>query len=360
MKQTDFAPRVIAWQKQHGRHDLPWQGTRDPYRVWLSEIMLQQTQVTTVVRYYRRFLERFPDIASLAKAADDEVLALWSGLGYYSRARNLHRAARIVVESHGGLFPGDFDYILALPGIGRSTAAAISVFAFGQRRAILDGNVKRVLARHFGIEGYPGATTVAVAMWQRAEALVPARDVETYTQGLMDLGAMVCTRNRPACPRCPLAGTCAGLSTGRVAELPQRKPARVLPLKNTVMLIIRDRGEVMLEKRPPTGVWGGLWCFPEMPVESDAAAFCEQRWNIQVVPEKPFPVLSHGFTHFLLDITPQPVSVKSKTMHISEPGQLWLHPDDALQAAIPTPVRKLLQLMAHGPLFDGPLFDRPC
>ena len=354
LNNTDFAARLIAWQRQHGRHDLPWQGTRDPYRVWLSEIMLQQTQVTTVIRYYSRFLQRFPDIASLANAAEDDVLAHWSGLGYYSRARNLHCAVRMVLQKHQGEFPAGFDDILALPGIGRSTAAAISAFAFGQRRAILDGNVKRVFARHFAIDGYPGASAVEAEMWRRAEALLPERDVEAYTQGLMDLGATLCTRTRPGCPRCPLAGTCVALSKGRVAELPQRKPVKVLPLKKTVMLIIRDRGEVLLEKRPPTGIWGGLWCFPEMPVASDAKEFCKRRWDMRVVPEKPLPVLSHGFTHFLLDITPQPVSVRSRTLRVSEPGQLWLHPGDALQAAIPTPVRKLLMMLSDGPLFNSP------
>jgi len=352
---ADFSTQLIAWQKQHGRHHLPWQGTRDPYRIWLSEIMLQQTQVTTVIPYYLRFLESFPDIASLAQAPEDDVLAHWSGLGSDSRARNLHAAAKAIVERHSGIFPSAFDEIVELPGIGRSTAAAISVFAFGQRRAILDGNVKRVFARQFGIEGYSGATMVTAQLWQQAEALLPETDVEAYTQGLMDMGATLCTRSRPACERCPVATNCVALATGRVNELPHRKPAKALPLKQTIMLILHDRGEIMLEKRPPTGIWGGLWCFPEMPMEEDVIAFCRQRWGIEAMPNKPLPHLSHGFTHFLLNITPQPVRVIGRTPRVTEPGHLWLQQEDALQAAIPTPVRKLLLSMTDGPLFGSRL-----
>ncbi|MES2355840.1 MAG: A/G-specific adenine glycosylase [Pseudomonadota bacterium] len=349
----DFTAHLIAWQKQHGRHDLPWQNTTDPYRVWLSEIMLQQTQVTAVIPYYQRFLERFPDIKALARASEDDVLACWSGLGYYSRARNLHAAATIVVEQHGGKFPEHFDDILALPGIGRSTAGAVSVFAFGQRRAILDGNVKRVFARQFGIDGYPGEASVTAPMWERAEALLPEQDAQAYTQGLMDMGATLCTRSKPACGRCPVAATCVALATNRVAELPHRKPSKVLPLKKTVMLILQDRGEILLEKRPSTGIWGGLWCFPEMSAEVNIENYCEQQWGIKVAAGKPLPCLSHGFTHFLLDITPQPARVLSKLPNVAEAGHLWLHPEDALQAAIPTPVRKLLMGMTDGPLFGA-------
>ena len=350
MNTANFSARIVAWQRQHGRHDLPWQGTRDPYRIWLSEIMLQQTQVTTVIPFYRRFLDRFPDIATLACAPQDDVLAHWSGLGYYTRARNLHRAAEIVVERHGGNFPRDFDEILALPGIGRSTAAAISTFAFAERRAILDGNVKRVFARHFGIGGYPGAATVESALWQRAEALLPDNDSESYIQGLMDLGATVCARSRPACGLCPLADTCVARATNRTVELPQRKPRRVLPRRETVMLIIRDCGEVLLKKRPPTGVWGGLWSFPEMPVGLGVEEFCRQSLALRVAVDSPLPLLSHGFTHFLLDITPQPVRVVSRAPRVAEAGELWMHPDDALQAAIPTPVRKLLVMHCGAPM----------
>ncbi len=348
-----FSSRVIAWQKQHGRHGLPWQETTDPYRVWLSEIMLQQTQVGTVIPYYRRFVERFPDLASLAEALEDDVLRQWSGLGYYSRARNLHRAAQRVMAQHGGAFPTEFDAILALPGVGRSTAAAIGALAFGQRRAILDGNVKRVLARQFGVAGYPGEAAVEEALWRHAETLLPESDVAAYTQGLMDLGATLCTRNRPACARCPVSATCVALITHRVALLPQRKPVQALPLKKTVMLIICDRGEVLLERRPPTGVWGSLWCFPEMPVGVDVRGYCEQALRLSVAPQKAYPILCHGFTHFRLAITPQPVLLSGRSPRAAEPGRIWLAVEDALQAAIPTPVRKLLMGMANGPLFTA-------
>ena len=216
MTMKPFAARVVEWQKALGRHDLPWQGTRDPYRIWLSEIMLQQTQVAAVISYYSRFLARFPDIGSLAAAAEDDVLTLWSGLGYYARARNLHRAAQAIVRQHGGVFPQHFDDIVALPGIGRSTAGAIAVFAFGARHPILDGNVKRVFARAFGIAGFPGEKKIESAMWMRALEVLPESGIEAYTQGLMDLGAGICTRTRPRCPACPLRDDCAALHEGRI------------------------------------------------------------------------------------------------------------------------------------------------
>ncbi|HVK54613.1 MAG TPA: A/G-specific adenine glycosylase [Burkholderiales bacterium] len=351
---SDFAARLIAWQKIHGRHGLPWQNTRDPYRIWLSEIMLQQTQVATVIPYYLRFLESFPDIASLASASEDDVLAHWSGLGYYSRARNLHAAAQAIMERHGGHFPMSFEDIMELPGIGRSTAAAISVFAFGQHRAILDGNVKRVFARQFGIEGYPGEARAMAQMWERAEAELPETDLEAYTQGLMDLGATVCTRSRTSCGVCPVSATCVALATDRVNELPHRKPVKALPLKQTVMLIIQNRGEIMLEKRPSTGVWGGLWCFPEMPVDvADVQGFCKRQWGLDARAGESMPLLTHGFTHFRLDIMPQRIYAFDESPRVAEPGQLWMHPEDALQAAIPTPVRKLLMALTDGPLFGG-------
>jgi A/G-specific adenine glycosylase len=351
---SDFAQRLIAWQTAHGRHDLPWQRTREPYRIWLSEIMLQQTQVAMVIPYYQRFVRRFPDVARLAAAAEDEVLSLWSGLGYYTRARNLHRAAQLIVEQHGGVFPSDFDAIHALPGIGRSTAAAISVFAFGARCAILDGNVKRVLARHGGIAGYPGEARVEARLWEQAEALVPERDAEVYTQGLMDLGATVCVRSRPACVRCPLAGDCVARQEGRTGELPQHKPAKPLPIRQTVMLLLRDRGEILLEKRPPAGVWGGLWCFPEIAQDMDVREYCRQRLGVAVELETPLRPLVHTFTHFRLDILPQPARVTKSLQNASEPGRLWLNVEDALNAAIPAPVRTLLYGLSPGPLFEAP------
>ena len=250
-----FAARVVAWQRTHGRHDLPWQNTRDAYRIWLSEIMLQQTQVTTVLPYYERFVAAFPDVAALAAAPLERVLEHWSGLGYYRRAHHLHAAARAVVAGHGGGFPHDAATIATLPGVGRSTAAAIAVFAHGERAAILDGNVKRVLARHAGVEGFPGAASVEARLWALAEARLPTQDVEPYTQGLMDLGATLCTRTKPRCGECPVAADCVARRDGRVDELPSPRPAKALPRKAVRVLLLERAGEVLLERRAPTGIW---------------------------------------------------------------------------------------------------------
>jgi A/G-specific adenine glycosylase len=338
-----FAPALIAWQQRHGRHDLPWQNTRDPYAVWLSEIMLQQTQVATVMPYYRRFLERFPTVAALAAATEDEVLALWSGLGYYSRGRNLHRAAGIIVAEHGGRFPETPGALMALPGIGRSTAAAIFVFAFGGRAAILDGNVKRVLARLRGIEGYPGDPAVAARLWRDAEALLPGNNLVAYTQGLMDLGATVCTRRKPRCNECPANTLCAALASDRVSALPTPKPRKALPQRRTMMLVLQRAGEILLEKRPPAGIWGGLWCFPEEEADADPVAACLRRYGAKVTPGMMLPVVAHGFTHFRLDILPQTAMIKSWPQRAEEPGCLWISPEDALQAALPAPVRGIVE-----------------
>jgi A/G-specific adenine glycosylase len=346
MAVRDFAPALIAWQKKHGRHDLPWQQTRDAYAVWLSEIMLQQTQVAAVIPYYKRFLEQFPNIAALAAAPADDVLALWSGLGYYSRARNLHRAAQVMVAEHGGKFPQTMDEVMALPGIGRSTAAAILVFAFGKRGAILDGNVKRVLTRVRGIAGYPGESAVAAQLWVQAELLLPKTGLRAYTQGLMDLGATVCARRNPRCMECPVQALCIAHKTGRTAELPTRKPRKALPQRRTQMLVLQRAGEVMLEKRPSSGIWGGLWCFPETDADADAAVVCAQRYGASVELREALPVIAHGFTHYHLDILPQPALVKSWPSRVSEPGLIWLSVDEAIGAAIPTPVRDILEQLA--------------
>lgn len=340
---AEFAPALIAWQKRHGRHDLPWQNTRDPYAVWLSEVMLQQTQVATVMPYYRRFLQRFPTVAALASAAEDEVLALWSGLGYYSRGRNLHRAAGIIVTEHGGCFPETPEALMALPGIGRSTAAAIFVFAFAGRAAILDGNVKRVLARLRGIEGYPGETAVAARLWRDAETLLPEKNIVAYTQGLMDLGATVCTRSKPRCSECPARALCVALATDRVSALPAPKPRKALPQRRTMMLVLQRAGEILLEKRPPAGIWGGLWCFPEEDADADPVVVCARRYGAKILPGTMLPVVAHGFTHFRLDILPQPVIVRSWPQRAEEPGHLWITPQDALQAALPAPVRGIVE-----------------
>jgi A/G-specific adenine glycosylase len=346
----DFAQRIVAWQRTHGRHDLPWQNTRDPYRIWLSEIMLQQTQVSAVIGYYERFLSRFPDLAALARAPEDDVLAAWAGLGYYARARNLHRAARTIVEAHADVFPTDQASVCALPGIGRSTAAAICVFAYGARAAILDGNVKRVLARHYGVEGFPGERRVEQRLWALAEQLVPEHDVEAYTQGLMDLGAQVCVRSAPACPACPLAATCLARRERRTGELPAPRPARVLPQRETTMLVLWRQGEVLLEKRPAPGIWGGLWCFPELAGASIEQE-CLARFAVSIDGATPLANVEHGFTHFRLRIRP----VLARARHagvVEQPGRLWLTPADALGAAIPVPVRRILQALGTAPLLQ--------
>ena len=341
--EAPFASRLVRWQKTHGRHDLPWQRTRDPYRIWLSEIMLQQTQVATVVPYYERFVAAFPDVRALARAAEDRVLERWSGLGYYRRAHHLHAAAKAIVADHGGMFPRDAMEIAALPGIGRSTAAAIAAFAFGARAAILDGNVKRVLARHRGIAGYPGAPKVERALWQSAESLLPSREVATYTQALMDLGATICTRTAPRCTACPVAGDCVARAANRVAELPSPRPQRVLPQRAVRVLVIERAGAILFEKRPATGVWGGLWSLPETDVETDVAAHCRTRFAARVDAGDELPPIEHVFTHFRLTIRPRRITVRSWPPRAEAPGLVWLTREDALAAALPAPIRKLIR-----------------
>ncbi len=341
-----FAARVVRWQKKHGRHDLPWQQTRDAYRIWLSEIMLQQTQVTTVIPYYRRFLARFPDVKALAAATQDDVLKLWSGLGYYSRARNLHRAAQAVVAGHGGHVPREFDALLALPGIGRSTAAAISVFAFGARHPILDGNVKRLFARRFGVNGYPGDAKVTAALWRETKRQLPSRNLESYTQGLMDLGATVCTRSRPRCDACPLAPDCIALARDSIKKFPAPRARKALPQRRTQMLVLLHARQVLLEKRAPTGIWGGLWSLPEVVSGADIPALCAQLYGAAVAKQVAMPTVAHGFTHFKLDIMPQKLIVTRVAPRAAAPGVMWLALNDALGAAIPAPVRRILASIA--------------
>ena len=337
----DFSLRLISWQQSHGRHDLPWQNTRDPYRIWLSEIMLQQTQVETVIPYYTRFLARFPDVTSLAAATDDTVMAHWAGLGYYSRARNLHATARRIISNHGGEFPQQFDTILGLPGIGRSTAAAIATLAFGQSRAILDGNVKRVLTRVFGIEGWPGEKAVETRLWKLADTLLPESDIRAYTQGLMDLGATLCTRARPRCVACPFCDDCLAKLQGRQADLPAARPRKPLPRKTTSMLILLDGGEILLEKRPAAGIWGSLWSLPECPGDADPIrAAAALGYRAEAISKRPACV--HTFTHFRLLIQPWVVLAERGPV-IGEPGRRWLALDDLEGTALPTPVRRILE-----------------
>jgi A/G-specific adenine glycosylase len=350
-----FAAALVAWQKEHGRHDLPWQNTRDAYLVWLSEIMLQQTQVSAVLGYYARFLERFPTLASLAAAPVEDVMAQWAGLGYYTRARNLHKCAQRVVAEYGGEFPSDPALLAELPGIGRSTAAAIAAFSAGRRAAIMDGNVKRVFARVFGIDTYPGERKTEEAMWARAEALAPAEDIEAYTQGLMDMGATLCTRSSPACERCPMQARCVAFATGRTAELPVRKPKKATPEKAAHMLLLVDRGQVLLEQRPASGIWGGLLSLPEIaghqaragdadaaeaPADAAVAAAVSPFGTMESL-EHLLPVV-HIFTHYKLHIHPLLVTLSSRATLAGEKRYQWLDAAALPDAALPAPIKKLL------------------
>jgi A/G-specific adenine glycosylase len=358
-----FSAAVVQWQREHGRHALPWQQTRDPYRIWLSEIMLQQTQVAAVIPYYQRFLAQFPDVKSLAQAPVSEVMSLWSGLGYYTRARNLHNCAQVVWRDHGGSFPSGPESLAELPGIGRSTAAAIAAFAFGRRAAILDGNVKRVFCRVFGIDAWPGTRAVEEALWARAEALLPDEDIESYTQGLMDLGATLCTRSRPECGRCPLSPRCVALASERVHELPVRKPRKLIPQRHAVMLVVEESGHVLLEQRPPSGIWGGLLSLPEMPQASAPSAAASTPYDAvherlatfgDVASILPLPPFSHGFTHFKLHVVPYRVRLEKRRHMTGEREHQWIETGTLANAPLPAPVKKLLMQLYQAPLQPQP------
>jgi len=335
-----FTEQLIAWQKVAGRHDLPWQKTRDAYRIWLSEIMLQQTQVATVIPYYARFLDSFPDVRALAAAPIEAVIEHWAGLGYYARARNLHHCAQQVVAVHGGKFPDSVDALADLPGIGRSTAAAIAAFAFGRRAAILDGNVKRVLCRQFGVDGFPGSTAIDRRLWALAESLLPDGDIEVYTQGLMDLGATLCTRSRPRCANCPVAAGCVARHEGRQAELPTAKPRAKVPERSATFVLFSDGQRLLFERRPPTGLWGGLLVPPEG--EPDAVA---ARLGLQIGEMRALAPLRHAFTHFRLTLSPVLCRVEPQA-GVAEDGLEWVEIARAAGAGVPTPIRKLIRQVA--------------
>jgi A/G-specific adenine glycosylase len=348
-----FSADLIGWQQVHGRHTLPWQNTRDAYLVWLSEIMLQQTQVSAVLGYYARFLERFPTLRDLAAAPVEDVMAQWSGLGYYTRARNLHKCAQRVVAEYDGVFPSDPLLLAELPGIGRSTAAAIAVFSSGRRAAIMDGNVKRVFARVFGIDTYPGEKKTEEAMWQRAEALLPEEGIEAYTQGLMDMGATLCTRSSPSCERCPMQPRCVAFKTGRTKDLPVRKPKKASPEKHAVMLLVVDDDQVLLEQRPPSGIWGGLLSLPELeghvaaednavePADHDALLRAVGKFGEMESCER-LSTVTHVFTHYKLHIAPYRITLSRRLTLAAESGHVWLNAAAIADAALPAPVKKLL------------------
>jgi A/G-specific adenine glycosylase len=345
----EFSNNILAWYEQHGRKDLPWQQSISAYRVWVSEIMLQQTQVTTVIPYYDRFMGRFPDIAALAQADQDQVLHYWSGLGYYARARHLHAAAETVVEDHGGQFPESFEAVLALPGIGRSTAGAILSLAFGQRHPILDGNVKRVLARYYSVEGWPGQSRVQKELWQLAELHTPDKRVAAYTQAIMDLGATVCTRTNPACIDCPLSNGCMARINGRQADFPSPRPRRHKPVRETTMLLLtNDRNEVVIEKRPAVGIWGGLWSLPEISPGDAVDEWCRDAAGFSVNRTEQWPVVRHTFSHFHLDITPVIAIAGIPLSRVMDGGdRLWYNINSQDELGFAAPVGKLLGRLAE-------------
>lgn len=334
-----FAADIVAWQRAHGRHDLPWQQNRDPYRIWVSEIMLQQTQVSAVIPYYDSFMARFPDVQALADAPLDAVLQSWSGLGYYARARNLHRAACIVANDLGGVFPRTAAGLESLPGIGRSTAAAIVAFAFGARAAILDGNVKRVLSRAFAVAGWPGESRVEARLWSLAEDLLPEQDIEAYTQGLMDLGSTLCTRASPRCGECPIASRCVARASGEVGRYPAPRPAKLRPHRTAVYLVAVRGDTVLLERRPASGIWGGLWCLPELPDAEQPAPDWLASFDVlrSVVA---LPPVEHGFTHYSLTMIPV---LAPAGQGFSAVEARWFTLDEAIGAGVPAPVRKILR-----------------
>ena len=340
-----FSQRLLNWYKKDGRHDLPWQQDRNLYRVWVSEIMLQQTQVATVIPYFERFMTRFPNISALAEASQDEVLHLWTGLGYYARARNLHKAAQIIHSDHNGRFPEEFEAVLALPGIGRSTAGAILAQALGQRHVILDGNVKRVLTRLYVIEGWPGKKDIENQLWELAESLTPEQMLTDYTQAIMDLGATACAR-KPSCSACPVTDLCTAYEQGNVTNYPTSKKRKTLPVKATQMLLLQNgKGEVLLQQRPPSGIWGGLWSLPEYSEdkEEDIPQWCEQQLGLTVEHIETQSVFRHTFSHFHLDITPITYQVKSPANHVMEASnRVWYNTQQPESLGLPAPVVKIL------------------
>jgi A/G-specific adenine glycosylase len=342
---SGFAPRVVRWQREHGRHDLPWQRTRDPYRVWLSEIMLQQTQVATVLSYYERFLARFPDIHALARAALDDVLAQWSGLGYYSRARNLHRCAQVVVTRHGGEFPRSAAELAQLPGIGRSTAAAIAAFCFGERAAILDGNVKRVLTRWLGFADDLAIAANERRLWSEACALLPEDEgIEAYTQGLMDLGATLCLARSPSCLVCPVSEDCAARRTGDIERYPVKKRTLKRGRRESVWLWLRWGEHLWLQQRPAQGVWAGLWSLPEFD-SFDALAQATLGWPGE---GEALPTITHVLTHFDWFLHPRRWTLPTGVDRAPDlpatmvEGGRWVTLGEALALGLPAPVRRLL------------------
>jgi A/G-specific adenine glycosylase len=349
---SPIATALLEWHRRGGRHDLPWQHPRTPYRVWVSEIMLQQTQVATVIPYYRRFLERFPEVRALADAPIDEVLHLWSGLGYYARARNLHRAAVLIRDEHGGQLPASFQALAALPGVGRSTAGAILALTTEVRVPILDGNARRVLARYFAVTGARGDVAAEKRLWALAERCMPQARIAEYTQAIMDLGATVCVRRRPSCMTCPLAAGCMAHRSGRQHELPAPRRPRLRRLRHVFMVLALDGGRVRLERRPESGVWGGLWCLPEFNTATAAATFARDTLGADSATPRPLAELEHAFTHFDLRITPLMFQGIRAAALVEEPGALWYNLQEPARIGLPAPIHALLASLSDESLFE--------
>jgi A/G-specific adenine glycosylase len=357
MSRSDEAHLSIAlvdWHQRQGRHDLPWQRDRTPYRVWVSEIMLQQTQVATVIPYYERFMRRFPGVQALAAAPIDEVLHLWAGLGYYARGRNLHRAAVHIQNELGGEFPTTFDGVASLPGVGRSTAGAILALSQGKRHPILDGNVKRVLSRYFGVQGDLAERENLDRLWELAERCTPHQHVDTYTQAIMDLGATVCVRRKPLCDRCPLAERCYARYTGRQLEIPAPRKARARHSRHVFMLVaMSQEGGVLLERRPDSGVWGGLWCLPEFTTDADARVYAEQNLSEARMRPQPLEPIEHALTHFDLRVVPLLVSCRGFSGVLDGGDVVWYNPREPAAIGLPAPIKTLLERVASPTMFDA-------
>ena len=338
-----FSQHVLNWFEEHGRKHLPWQQNKTPYRVWVSEIMLQQTQVATVIPYYEKFMGRFPTLHDLAQAPEDDVLAHWSGLGYYARARNLHKCAKLSVENHGGDLPHDIDELIAMPGIGRSTAGAILSLSLEQSHPILDGNVKRVLARFNAIEGWPGKNDVLNRLWDVSEKVTPTKNTSSFNQAMMDLGATLCTRSRPACERCPLAVNCQGLASGEPTQYPGKKPKKVTPVKSITMLALMNAdGALLLERRPPSGIWGGLWSLPEVATVEEMYEWLKSAGLKPVDTPHSALRFRHTFSHYHLDIDVQALTVEISDAAVLEARERVWYNSGQLPGGIAAPVTKIL------------------
>jgi A/G-specific adenine glycosylase len=338
-----FSQHVLTWFDQHGRKHLPWQQNRTAYRVWVSEIMLQQTQVATVIPYYERFMASFPTVQALANASQDNVLQHWAGLGYYARGRNLHKCAQTVVNEHGGKFPTTVDELVELSGIGRSTAGAIISLSSKQRAVILDGNVKRVLARVHGTDGWPGKTAVANALWTHAETHTPTARCDDFNQAMMDLGATLCTRSKPSCERCPLQSDCFAYQENKQTEFPHKKPPKKIPVKTTQWLIMHNKEQhILLEQRPQQGIWGGLWSFPEIPCDKDSAPYCDYHYG-RIATQESLSPFRHTFSHYHLDIHAQLITLDNAHPDVQD-GQTyrWFSPAEIHTVGLPAPTQKLL------------------